>query len=42
MNPTLAAIKIMGIGMVSIIIVMAIFYIAIKIIEKIFPQKNED
>jgi len=42
MNPTLAAIKIMGIGMVSIIIVMAIFYITIKIIEKLFPQKNVD
>lgn len=37
---TYAALEIMGIGMVSIIVVMAIFYGAITLIDKLFPHKE--
>lgn len=37
---TYAALEIMGIGMVSIVIVMAIFYFSIILIDKIFPHKD--
>lgn len=42
MNPnTLAALEIMGIGMLGIIVVMAIFYFSIQLIDKLFPFKDE-
>lgn len=41
MNDTsLAALEIMGIGMVSIILVMAIFYGVIVLIDRLFPIEN--
>lgn len=36
---TSAALEIMGIGMTSIIVVMAIFYGMIILIDKLFPPK---
>lgn len=35
-----AALEIMGTGMVSIIVVMAIFYGSIVLIDKLFPPKD--
>ncbi len=35
-----AALEIMGIGMISIVVVMAIFYVAIILIDKLFPHKD--
>lgn len=41
MNPyTSAAFEIMGIGMTGIIGVMILFYFTIKLIDKIFPEKD--
>ena len=41
-DTTYTALKILGIGMIGIIIVMAIFYGAIVLIDRLFPIENED
>ncbi len=42
MNPTTAALDIMGIGMASIIAVMVLFYFAIQGVDKLLPYKEEN